>query len=171
MTRQGVRAWLFVMVVVAAIAGVAGYVRWRTPTAALPESPALVDPADPASAARLDRLRQAPHIAFLSRSTETFDHVGLAAVRDPSDSILLATPACERSHFGANGGLCLELNQTSMQPRAFAVLVDRHFRPVGRLPLNGLPIRARVSPDHRRAAATVFVTGESYSATSRRGPR
>ena len=30
------------------------------------------------------------------------------------------------------------------------------------MPLDGLPIRARVSPDNRWAAATVFVTGESY---------
>lgn len=162
MTRQRLRIGLFVAVVVLAAAGVAAYVRWRPAPRVPLESANLVDPTDPSGAARIAGLRRAPHLTFLSRATDSFDHIGLASLSDPSNPILLATPTCERSHFGANGGLCLELNRESMQPRAHAVLVDRSFHTMGRLPLIGLPIRARVSPDHRWAAATVFVTGESY---------
>jgi len=157
------RVWLFVAIVAMAAAGVAGYIRWRLAATVPVASTGLVDPAEPAGAAQLARLRQAPHLAFLSRSTSSFDHLGIASIADPSDSILLAAPTCERSHFGAQGGLCLELNRESMQPRAHAVLVDRNFQPVAHLPLAGLPIRARVSPDYRWGAATVFVTGESYA--------
>ena len=42
------------------------------------------------------------------------------------------------------------------------MFVDRALQPIRQMPLDGLPIRARVSPDNRWAAATVFVTGESY---------
>ena len=43
------------------------------------------------------------------------------------------------------------------------MLFDANFRSRAHLPLIGLPIRTRVSPDFRWGAATVFVTGESYA--------
>jgi hypothetical protein len=40
---------------------------------------------------------------------------------------------------------------------------DESFRATGRRPLSGVPSRARISPDGRRAALTVFETGHSYA--------
>jgi hypothetical protein len=158
------RALIFVSVIVVCTIGVAAYVQWRqgvrTPAAAGSTVGLHLD--DPAAAARVAQVRGAAHVVYLSRRTDSFDQVGLAPSANPGDQLLLAGPACERSYFGRQTGLCLVINRESITPKAYAVFVDHALQPVRQLPLDGLPIRARVSPDNRWAAATVFVTGESY---------
>ena len=159
------RALIFVAVIAVCAVGVAGYIQWRQRGRAAPPgaSTPFLDLNDPAVAARVAQLRATPHAIYLSRRTDSFDQVGLLALTNPDERLLLASPSCERSHFGATTGLCLVINRESISPKAYAVFVDRALRPIRQLPLDGLPIRARVSPDNRWAAATVFVTGESYS--------
>lgn len=162
------RLLAFVVVVIVCSAGVAGYIRWRQPSRTAPAPAAagatpFLDLQDPAVAARVAQLRAAPHVVFLSRRTDSFDQVGLAPVDHPDARLLLTAPACERSYFGSNTGLCLTINRESPSPRAYAIFVDRALQPTKQYPLDGLPIRARVSPDNRWAAATVFVTGENYA--------
>jgi len=162
------RLVVFVAVVIVCGAGVAGYVRWRQP-ARTPPPPASAGPSpfldlqDPAVAARIERLRAAPHVIYLSRRTDSFDQVGLAPIDHPDQRVLLTSPACERSYFGPKTGLCLTINRDTVSPRAYAIFVDHALQPTRQYPLDGLPIRARVSPDNRWAAATVFVSGENYS--------
>lgn len=157
------RALIFVAVIVVCTLGVASYVQWRQ-RARMPAAGAtpFLDLQDPAVAARVAQVRAVPHVSYLSRRTDSFDQVGLVAVANLESPLLLATPACERSYFGAKTGLCLIINRESISPKAYALFVDAALRPIKQLPLDGLPIRARVSPDNRWAAATVFVTGESY---------
>jgi hypothetical protein len=73
---------------------------------------------------------------------------------------------CERVHFAADAGICLEAHRG---PSPFTSYRARTFGPDLRLrhsiPLAGAPSRLRVSPDGRRAAITVFVSGDSYNAT------
>ena len=158
------RALIFVAVIVLCTIGVASYVQWRqrvrAPQAA--GSTLGLDLNDPAAAARVAQVRAAPHVVYLSRRTDSFDQVGLAPSANTDDQLLLASPACERSYFGSQTGLCLVINRETISPKAYAVFVDHALKPTRQLPLDGLPIRARVSPDNRWAAATVFVTGESY---------
>ena len=158
------RALIFVAVIVLCTIGVAGYVQWRqrTRTPAAAGATLGLNLADPAAAARVSELRAAAHVAYLSRRTDSFDQVGLAPASNPDQQLLLAAPACERSYFGRSIGLCLVINRESISPKAYAVFLDHALKPTRQLPLDGLPIRARVSPDNRWAAATVFVTGESY---------
>lgn len=157
------RALIFVAVMVVCTLGVARYVQWRqrarTPVAGATR---FLDLRDPAVAARVAQVRATPHVSYLSRRTDSFDQVGLVSVANLDAPLLLAAPACERSYFGSETGLCLVINRESISPKAYAVFVDRALQPIKQLPLDGLPIRARVSPDNRWAAATVFVTGESY---------
>jgi hypothetical protein len=158
----------FVIVVLVCGAGVAGYIQWRQPSRTAPAPVAggatpFLDLKDPAVAARVAQLRAAPHVVYLSRRTDSFDQVGLAPLDHPDARVLLTTPACERSYFGSKTGLCLTINRESPSPRAYAIFVDHALQPTRQYPLDGLPIRARVSPDNRWAAATVFVSGESYS--------
>lgn len=168
MTAVTQRLLVFVLVVIVCAAGVGAYIHLRQPgrTAAVSvagvASPFL-DLADPAVASRIDRLRSAPHVLYLSRRTDSFDQVGLAPLDHPDDRVLLTSPACERSYFGPKTGLCLTINRESVSPRAYAIFVDHSLKVTKQLPLDGLPIRARVSPDNRWAAATVFVTGENYA--------
>ncbi len=158
------RALIFVAVIVLCTIGVAAYVQWRqgvrTPMAA--GATLGLDLNDPAAAARVAHVRAAPHVVYLSRRTDSFDQVGLAPAANADDPLLLAAPACERSYFGSQTGLCLVINRETVSPKAYAVFLDHALKPTRQLPLDGLPIRARVSPDNRWAAATVFVTGESY---------
>jgi hypothetical protein len=46
---------------------------------------------------------------------------------------------------------------------AWAQVFDERFERRQRFPLTGLPSRLRLSPDGRRAAATVFTSGHSYN--------
>jgi hypothetical protein len=155
--------WLFTF---ACIAGAIGYVRWRTAAPApAPSAPTmrLLDPAKADVQAKIDALRGSPHLTFLSTRTDAPGHIGFAALDTPEAISVIDGLDCERSHFGQDVGLCLALNRESMEPRAFALILDRHFQPLARFPMPGLPIRARVSHDQRYAAATVFVSGENYS--------
>jgi len=69
---------------------------------------------------------------------------------------------CERVHFAAGRGLCLVPEQ-GLVTTYIAVTLDAGFQPLHRIPLAGAPTRARVSPDGRYGAATVFIFGHSYA--------
>lgn len=82
----------------------------------------------------------------------------------PSDTVRLVAPlSCERVHYAAGAGVCMKSDETSLPVRYFAELFDRTFAPTHTIPLTGPPIRARISPDGRRAALTVFESGHSYA--------
>jgi hypothetical protein len=68
---------------------------------------------------------------------------------------------CERVYFSAGRGLCLGIAPSGVEYEA--TIFDSSLRPVQRLPLTGIPSRARVSPDGRYGAMTVFVNGHAYS--------
>ena len=85
------------------------------------------------------------------------------AVIDPSNTRAEADPWPERHrkrvHMAAGRGLCL--GQTS---RGGAFTFDDTFQPRHEISVSGIPSRARVSPDGRYGAMTVFVRGHSYAA-------
>jgi len=68
--------------------------------------------------------------------------------------------ACERVYFTAGRGLCLAVAPSGVEYEA--TIFDSFLRPIKRLGLTGLPSRARVSPDGRYGAMTVFVAGHAY---------
>lgn len=155
--------WLwFSLFVVACVAATAGYIRWRIDSATSNRNVQMLVPDDPSVIATIDQMRSTPHLLFLNSRAGAFGRISIADLRTPASPIVLASIECERAHFGKTIGLCLALNHESVQPRAFAYVLDTRFHQSWQLPLAGLPIRARVSADQRRAAATVFVTGESY---------
>jgi hypothetical protein len=67
---------------------------------------------------------------------------------------------CQRVYFAAGRGLCLAVAPSGVDFEA--TIFDRSLRPLHRLGLTGVPSRARVSPDGRYGAMTVFVTGHAY---------
>lgn len=163
MPKPHVRKILFWIFTLGCVAATGAYVQWRLHPAPVEGGTPMVDQADPAVTATLEASRREPHLIFLSRRPDAFGHITLAKLSTVNDQTVLAGPDCERGHFGKDVGLCLSVNDESMQPRAFAMILDRGFKTLAKLPLAGLPIRARVSADQRYAAATVFVTGESYA--------
>jgi hypothetical protein len=162
MRNSRTRITLFVLFVAACIIGSAGYAVRRSRVPAAVATAPLSNPADPAVASMLDEVRAAPHLIFQSRRLDALGRVAMTRLETLEPSLIIDTEECERSHFSKQFGLCLELNYKSREPRAFGVILDRHFQELTRFPLPGLPIRARISRDERYGAATVFVTGESY---------
>jgi len=65
-------------------------------------------------------------------------------------------------HVGARVGLCLNADR-GVLTRYYGYLFDEAFHARAEFPLPGTPSRARVSPDGRLAAFTVFVAGDSYT--------
>ena len=102
---------------------------------------------------------------FLVRHTGLDRSHGFLAVESDlgGERTRRATPLrCHRLHFAAGRGSCLVVERDFFTTYT-AVLFDAAFRPVNRIPLNGIPSRTRVSPDGRHAATTVFVSGHSYA--------
>lgn len=105
---------------------------------------------------------------MLVRSTalgDSYGHVARAWLDDPDGPREVAPLACDRVHFAAGSGVCLTAERGALTVYR-AVLFDAHFAPRKTITLAGPPSRARVSPDGRKAAFTVFVNGHAYSMPS-----
>jgi dipeptidyl aminopeptidase/acylaminoacyl peptidase len=113
--------------------------------------------------AALARIRSGPYVVFRNtEQREGYGHVALASLAAP-DERYLTELVCERVYFAGGRGVCLSADRgvlTTYQARLF----DAEFRPGPSLELTGVPSRARVSPDGRYAAFTVFESGHSYAA-------
>ena len=118
--------------------------------------------ADTAPAGRLSSPPAAPYLMFLSvASDDSFHHVSLASLASLSNAFV--TPlTCERVYFSADRGICLNSEAQGTTTAWFADVFDSSFQRLFRLPLAGTPSRVRLSPDGRRAAATMFETGHAY---------
>jgi hypothetical protein len=68
---------------------------------------------------------------------------------------------CGRIYFAAGRGLCLE--PAGAVTKQKVSILDRRLRRVGDVTLQGVPSRARVSPDGRFGTVTFFVFGHSYA--------
>ncbi len=73
---------------------------------------------------------------------------------------------CLRFHSAAGTGVCLQSVRDGLRDTYRAVVLDARLRALRRYDLAGIPSRARVSPDGRAAAWTVFVSGDSYAGTA-----
>lgn len=98
---------------------------------------------------------------FLVR--DSWDHIALLPV-DAADAPRFVEPvSCERVHYAADRGICLVSTPTAASMSYAAWLLDGDFHPIHHLELTGVPSRARMSPDGRLAAVTVFESGHSYA--------
>jgi hypothetical protein len=143
----------------ACVVGTAGYIvsaRLRDEAAA---RGALAEP--PAAPSAIEQVSRAPHLVFLQTQGDTYRRVGLLGLDVEPAPRHLTTLRCQRVHMAAGQGLCL--GQTS---RGGAYTFDANFQPRHQLSIMGVPSRARVSPDGRYGAMTVFVRGHSYAASS-----
>lgn len=155
----GGRRIVFALVCLAAVALSAYYALFarRTP-------PGLNTPPGPSTHAMLDRLAPEQR-GILFRSTvpdSTFGKVAFVASDQPDGPWAVTSLACDRVYFQRGRGVCELIDSTLVPPYAMFVFDDR-FRPGTKRPLTGVPNRARISPDGRRAAITVFETGHSYA--------
>lgn len=143
-------------VAAAAVAVVAGLGGSGTPAASKAAGGALV-------AARSE---DQPRLVFrnLDRDKpDTFGQIALTTLAPGAARTLLALK-CDRVHFAAGSGICLTRGSafaSGYRARVFGA----DLRTRGDVAVDGIPSRARVSPDGQLGAVTLFVTGHSYADT------
>ncbi|WP_241265508.1 hypothetical protein [Streptomyces boncukensis] len=74
-------------------------------------------------------------------------------------------PACDRFHAAGGTALCLQ-RRPGLPLRSYAVVLDERLRETRRIPLDGIPSRARVSASGRMLSWTLFAAGDSYNQSS-----
>ncbi len=159
-------AALAAMFVAAAL--LVGAYAWRTappPVArdTLPSVPASIELGDTAGAASA----AAWHPRFLVRHTaidQSYGKLSLDDGRGIAGSRRATDLNCEAVFFAAGHGICLEAKRGALTTY-WAALFDAALHVTARQLLDGAPSRARVSPDGKYAAFTVFVTGHAYGNT------
>jgi hypothetical protein len=156
---QSARRIVFVFVCLVAVGISAYYAIFarRTP-------PAFSATTQQATANAFDSLPPGQRGIFF-RSTvpdSTFGKVAFVPADRPEGPWSLTSLSCDRVYFQGGRGVCEFIDTTLVPPYAMFVF-DERFRAGSRQPLTGVPNRARISPDGRRAAITVFETGHSYA--------
>ena len=165
MTPHRRRVAVFLVLCAAGIAVLVGYVqlvyRPRLATAGRVAGRGVTaNPAD------LSAYSARPHVVFVNTSLDDYnDRLAVLALDDRTGSRSVANLRCERVHVGAGVGLCLTADR-GVLTRYYGYLFDEAFHPLSEFPLKGIPSRARVSPDGRLGAFTVFVSGDSYTNNS-----
>ena len=148
----------------AAVASTASAAR----AAPAPSAAGVRSAASTAATAAASSAHGAARASMLVRGTalgDGYGHVARAWLDDPDGPREVAPLSCDRVHFAAGSGVCLTAERGALTVYR-AVLFDGHFAPRKTLTLAGPPSRARVSPDGRKAAFTVFVNGHAYSMPS-----
>jgi hypothetical protein len=92
-------------------------------------------------------------------------HGQLAYIDTGADAQVRFVPglSCEVAYIAAGRGICLSARRGVLTTYAAELFDATTFRTLASLPLQGVPSRTRLSADGRMAAATVFLTGHSYS--------
>jgi hypothetical protein len=162
-TRANMR--VFILLCGACLLVSAGYVGWailrnQFPSLAPAGSGVPVENGDGKAIAALQAL---PHVVFrnLAPGRGSSD-IALTPLAASSGKRTLVAAQCERVYMAAGQGLCVGAHDgATVSDVAYTFGSD--FQPRHRLQLGGFPSRARVSPDGRYGATTVFVTGHSYN--------
>ena len=174
LSRQG-RRKIFTWVLLGCIALAVGYTAWVILHADANRNHAqsqVQEQGTPQPIARpeeLEAIQKGPHLLYLHEVGPHFGQVTLAGIEPASPHRLPASLDCDRVYYAAGSGICL-INDTSatvQDPLAsiptWVILFGPDFQPRHRFTVEGLPSRARVSPDGKYAAYTVFVRGHSYA--------
>ena len=105
----------------------------------------------------------APYVAFRSLTVDdSYNHVVVAPLASLSRRFV-SPVACAAFHMNGGRGICLDVQDQGVAMRYFAYAFDERFTHGPEFTLTGIPSRARVSPDGRRAAVTVFEGAHSYA--------
>jgi hypothetical protein len=151
------RTWLFAALAAACVAVTGGLL------AGLVASSPGRDGGAGGAAGALEHARADRRPVVLARSLAAGEEGRLVLAGAVGDGVLAAGgPRCDRVHFNGARGICLARGggfATGYRAR----LLDRDLRVTGEVALEGLASRARVSPDGRWAAVTMFVTGHAYA--------
>ena len=106
-----------------------------------------------------------PHLLVRDMAAGQAGYAGVLPLAAPGGARAVTDLPCARLYQAAGNGLCLSDHGDILTPYK-AVFFGPDFTVRAEKPLAGVPSRARVSPDGKYGASTVFVTGDSYAAGS-----
>ena len=150
---------IFLAVCAVALASIAAYV-----TVTSPAFRGSKNAAPPVRQELIASVPDGPFILFRDASPgEMYGRLALLPLPLSEQPRQVASLSCERVHYASGSGVCMVTDEARLPVRHLAYTFDRTFARHHTIPLTGAPIRARVSPDGRRAALTVFETGHSYA--------
>jgi hypothetical protein len=150
---------MFIATCIAAVLVVIGYVRLTSTRSGgdRPDTAAR-------SVELVDSVPDGPVMLFREASPGAlYGRVAVVPLSHPDAPRRMTPISCERLHYAAGWGVCMVTDESRLPVRYSAFVFDRRFQRHQTIPLTGPPIRARVAPDGRRAALTVFERGHSYA--------
>ncbi|OLC37277.1 MAG: hypothetical protein AUH81_06540 [Candidatus Rokubacteria bacterium 13_1_40CM_4_69_5] len=160
--RRAAFAWL----VIVCTAGAVGYAAWavhRSRSGGRQTAAGPVAVGD-AAAGRALIARSGATLMFQNEvGGADWSQVALVPLAAPAGPRTVVPLQCLRLYFAGGRGLCMAQDPGPLSAYS-AYVFGPDFKTLGRISLRGLPSRARVSPDGRYGATTVFVTGHSYAA-------
>lgn len=168
-SRQKIFLWVVGVCIVLAV----GYTSWGILRASA--SAGLVQaqgtPQSIAQPSDLEAIQNQPHLVYLRQAEPPYGQVNVVGLDPDSPRGSLQTDLlCDRIHYAGDNGICLRYDPSDPSisdplapPRVWVTLFGSDFKPRHRFPVDGVLSRARVSPDGKYAAFTVFATGHSYS--------
>ena len=165
------RRRIFVWIVLGCIALAVGYTSWGIlhTNASAGLAQAQGTPLPVAGPSELEVIQNQPHIVYLREVGPHYGEVTLAAIDGSSPKSVQTSLKCDRLYYAAGSGICLlyDTSTAAQNPLAqipvWVTLFGSDFKPQHQFTIQGSPSRARVSPDGKYAAFTIFVTGHSYS--------
>jgi hypothetical protein len=161
--RAGARVWVFALLVVICLSVAVGYTAWVVVRG--DDRPEVGGPMPIDEASEGLALTEGTGGTLMVQNRLSGEHWAQIAVLSPdgaNGSRRLLPLRCLRVHFAADRGLCLA-EDDGLVTQYHAYVLGPDFRSLKKLSLGGIPSRARVAPDGRYGATTVFVTGHSYS--------
>jgi len=119
------------------------------------------DAKDALVSARAERQSRLVYRSLDRAKPETFGQIAVAGLAANAARTLVPLK-CERVYFGAGSGICLTRG-TAFASGYRARIFGDDLRPRGEVEVEGIPSRARVSPNGRIGSVTLFVSGHSYA--------
>src|SRR5687768_4067024 len=162
-SRQG-RQKIFAWIVVGCIALAVGYTSWvilradsgLIDTQSQVEAQATLQPI--ARPEELQTIQKGPHLLFLGQVGPHYGQVTLSGLEPTVPQSAQTALACDRVHYAAGNGICLIYDSSTPAEDLLASIPTwvRLFGPDFQLrhefTVEGIPSRARVSPDGKYAA-------------------
>jgi dipeptidyl aminopeptidase/acylaminoacyl peptidase len=98
-----------------------------------------------------------------SNAGDSLGRLGVVDPAQPGEIRLVGSLVCEVAYAAGGRGICLNPERRILGEFSATLFDVKTFTPLGKIPIRGLPSRARVSPDGRLAAYTVFTSGHGYA--------
>jgi hypothetical protein len=153
------RVFGFVALCVVCVAVAIGYVAAKGGT---PKRVLDAAAAEELGAPSAPELMGQPHIVVRDMAAGQAGYGGVLPLGDPGGVRAVTDLSCARLYAAAGNGICLSDRGDIINPYK-VIFFGNDFVPRAEKPLPGVPSRARVSPDGKYGASTVFVTGDSYA--------